>query len=72
MELRIILIAAAVLVKFDVPLPGSYFLFTETSPGNLLVEACGRSDGNCHVSVKLPIEKEHSLFWLTLITDQQP
>lgn len=64
MKLTIALVAAHVLLKFDLPAPGRYYLFSEAKPHHWKVETCGYKTNACHVALTIHPDEAHKIFWV--------
>lgn len=55
MNLTISLLAASILLRWDVPGPGSYYLYSTADGGRTArIEACGYVDTPCHAAFTVP------------------
>ncbi len=76
MKLSISLAAAAVILRFTTPGPGSYYVYSTTARNDTArMEASNHTTNAVHVAVPLPNDGAHRIFWVWFIADsgkQQP
>lgn len=64
MTLKIAIVAAGLLLKWDVPGPGSYCLISTTDYRDARVEAAGHVWNACHASKTVHNPDPHRIYWV--------
>lgn len=64
-KLSIALAAAAVVLRFTTPGPGSYAVYGTTDYHDASVIASNHVTNACHVSVRLKAADSHTIYWIS-------
>lgn len=72
MKLTIALVAASVVLRFQTPAPGSYYVWTRQTPQLARIVASGHEYAPAHVSVTLPAGQSVELFNVLFVPDAEP
>lgn len=64
MKITIAAVTAAIIMRFTVPGPGRYYLFETDDYEMAWVIASNNVTNACHVSVKLPSNGSHRIYWV--------
>lgn len=70
MKLLIALHAASVLIRFDVPGPGTYYLYTDNGNNTIKMETSNYVTNACHVTFKVPLSDQHKIMWTKFVPDK--
>lgn len=69
MNLIISILYASVVIRFDVPAAGNYFLLSAIDPENAIVEASNHVSSPCHAADTIPNDNPHRIFWAFFVPD---